>query len=178
MPITTLVSRRPGACPAARRGRHRGPHLPTGCRCLVTAAPTHQFLRALCAVGWPLGEQSRLVGASPAAASAILARPLIERATALRYARLYTRLWDVPGPSLRVITTAARLGWQAPDPVVVARLVAGTDTPHTPVDREQAVRVLAARGATTNAIAVRLGIRARTAARILATATPPGSLAA
>lgn len=169
---TMIVSRRPGSCPAARQGRHRGPHLAAGCRCQVPSAPTHQFIRALVAVGWPLGEQSRLAGINPGAASAILQRRAVERATALRFARLYARLWDVPGPSPRVITTAARLGWQAPDPVVVARLVAGIDTPHATVDRDQAARVLTARGTTVNAIAVRLGMRPRTVARITATSTP------
>jgi hypothetical protein len=138
-------------------GQHGQPHLAGGCRCLIDATPTHQFIRSLAAIGWPLREQGRLLGQRYGRNFRVLTRQRIERGTALRVGWLYTRLWDVPGPSPRAVATAARLGWRAPDPVVVARLVAGIDCPHTTADRDQAVRVLTARGQhTVTAIANRL----------------------
>lgn len=155
--MSTALVQRTLVCPAARFGG--GPdHLPGGCRCLVDAAPTHQFMRSLAALGWSFADQARLADAPRSAEfSRILSRYRVERGTALRVARLYDRLWDVPGPSLRTVRWAARCGWEAPDRVVVARLVAGIRCPHTKVDWEQAVRILAAKGLTTNAIALRVG---------------------
>jgi hypothetical protein len=128
-------------------GQYGRPHWPGGCRCLVDATPTHAFVRALAAIGWPLEQQGRLIGQRHGRDFfRILTRHRIERGTALRVGWLYARLWDVPGPSPRAVTMAARLGWTAPDPVVVARLVADIDCPHTKTDRDQAIRVLLAAG--------------------------------
>jgi hypothetical protein len=121
-------------CPAARHGGHRHPHLPHGCRCLVDAAATHQFIQSLAAIGWPLRTQGRLLGwDSGDMLGQILRRDTVTRHSARRVAVLFDRLWTVPGPSPRTVTTATRLGWDAPDPVVVARLVAGIElSPHDP----------------------------------------------
>lgn len=148
---TTMA--RPG-CP----GQDGGQHWPDGCRCLVAAAPTHGFVRSLAATGWSLQHQGRLTGQRHGHDFVrVLSRDRIERATALRVGQLYARLWDLPGPSPRTVTMAARLGWTAPDPVVVARLAAGIDCPHTRTDRDQAVRVLLAAGRLpVTAIATRL----------------------
>lgn len=148
----TAVAR--SGCP----GQHGGQHWPGGCRCLVDATPTHSFVRSLAAVGWPLQHQGRLIGQRHGHDFfRILSRNRIERGTALRVGQLYARLWDVPGPSPRTVTMAARLGWTAPDPVVVVRLAAGIDCPHTRTDRDQAVRVLLAAGRLpVTAVATRL----------------------
>lgn len=147
----TIPTAPPGHPPPALRrgcpGQYGRPHWPDGCRCLVDAAPTHGVVRSLAAVGWPLQEQGRLTGQRHGRDFfRIMSRDRIERGTALRVGWLYARLWDVPGPSPRTVTMAARLGWTAPDPVVVARLVAGIDCPHTKTDRDQAIRVLLAAG--------------------------------
>lgn len=159
----------PDRCPAARHGGHGKPHLPQGCRCLTDAAPTHQFIQSLAALGWPLGTQSRMLGCDRGdLVGKILRQPTVTRHTARRVAVLWDRLWRMPGPSPRTVTTAARLGWDAPDPVVVARLVKGIDCVHTSLDRDQAARVLARRGLSVNAIALHLHMAARTARSIVA----------
>jgi hypothetical protein len=159
----------PRSCPAAGHGGHHLPHTPTGCRCQITAAPTQQFVRSLATIGWPLGTQGRLIGwSSGHLVGQILRQDTVTRRTALRVAALYTRLWDVPGPSPRTVATAARLGWDAPDPVVVARLVAGITCPHTHLDRNQAVRVLAGRGLGIHGIARRLRMASGMAGSIVA----------
>jgi hypothetical protein len=167
----TLASCRSGTahCPAARYGGHHQPHLPQGCRCLIDAAGTHQFIQSLAAIGWPLGTQGQLLGwGSGDLVGKILRQATVTRQTARRVAALWDRLWTVPGPSPRTVATATRLGWDAPDPVVVARLVAGIDCAHTALDREQAARVLARRGLSVNAIGERLHMAARTARAIVA----------
>lgn len=130
---------------------------------LVDATPTHQFIRALAVIGWSLKEQGRQLGSVDGAKfRRILSQDRVERSTAVRVARLYARLWDVPGPCPHTIAWAARQGWEAADPIVVARLVAGRPCPHTRADRDQAVRVLAARGRSTTTIASRLRVAHRT----------------
>jgi hypothetical protein len=144
-------------------GQYGGQHRPGGCRCLVDAAPTHDLIRSLTAIGWPLREQGQLLGKRYGRNFRVLGRDRIERRTAVQVGWLYARLWDVPGPSTRAVATAARLGWTAPDPVVVARLAAGIDCPHTRTDRDQAVRVLLAAGRLTPAaIGARLRMSPRT----------------
>lgn len=141
------------SCPGAR-GRM---HPPDGCRCLVDAAPTRHLVTQMIAVGWPLDEQGRRLGLRHGRNfAAVLRRTRIERATALAVAALHERLWDIPGPSPRTVTTAIRRGYTAPDPVTVARLVDGRRCAYTTADRDQAIRVLAARGLSANAIATRL----------------------
>lgn len=160
--------RRPGPCPGASGS---GPHLTGGCRCLVNAAPTHALIRSLVAIGWSPVRQAELAGYRTGSRHVhfVLTRPRIQRVTALRLAELHTRLWDIPGSSVRSVTHAARHGWSAPDPVTVARLVAGIDCDHTTADRDQAVRVLASRpGNTPSAIAERLHMAYRTVRAILA----------
>jgi hypothetical protein len=155
-------------CPAARYGGHRQPHLPQGCRCLIAAAPTHQFIQSLAAIGWPLSTQGRLLGwHNTEMLGRILRQPSVTRYMARRVAQLWEQLWAVPGPSPRTVTAAARLGWDAPDPVVVARLVAGIECPHTALDRHQAARVLAGRGLSMTGIAGRLRMNVRTARSIV-----------
>jgi hypothetical protein len=163
--------RRTGAtrCPAARRGGHCRPHLPGGCRCQVDAAATHQIIRSLAAIGWPLGTQGRLLGwDSGDLVGRLLRQGTVTRHTARRVADLWDRLWNVPGPSPRTVATAARLGWDAPDPVVVARLAAGITCAHSSLDRDQAARVLALRGWSVKRIARHLHMAVGTARSVLA----------
>jgi hypothetical protein len=155
--MSTTLHQRHRVCPAAQRGTRHLPHLPEGCRCPVNAKPTHHFMKSLAVNGWPLRMQGRLLGASAGTEfRRILGHDLVERATALRVARLWDRLWDVPGPCPRTVAWAARCGWEAPDPVVVARLIAGTGCPATRAERDQAIRVMAAQGRSATAIVTRL----------------------
>jgi hypothetical protein len=168
--MATTITRAGGSlCPVAQHGGHRESHLPQGCRCLTDAAPTHQFIQSLAAIGWPLRTQGRLLGChSGDLVGKILRQATVTRHTARRVAHLWDRLWTVPGPSPRTVTTAARRGWDAPDPEVVARLVADIDCPHTSLDRDQAARVLARRGLSVNGIALRLHMALNTARSIVA----------
>jgi hypothetical protein len=150
--MSTTVQRR------GRRGGQPGGHDHTdpahSLPGLVDAAPTHQFVHALAAIGWSLKEQGRRLGLVDGATfRRILGQARVQRATAVRVAALYARLWDVPGPCPRTVAWAARQGWEAADPVVVSRLVAGTTCPHTTADRDQAMRVLAAHGRSVYGIA-------------------------
>jgi hypothetical protein len=162
-------------CPvAAGQGRLHRP----GCRCLLDADPTHQFVRSLAVIGWPLVEQGRRIGQRHGRDfHRILGQARVERGTAVRVACLYEHLWDMPGPSPRTTALAAGRGWDAPDPVTVARLLTDRDCPHRRIDRDQAVRVLLRRGATETAITkqLRVGIGK---IRALAATTPRGLAAA
>ncbi len=122
--------------PVPRRGcpgQYGQPHRAGGCRCLLGAAPTHQFARSLAAIGWPLRVQGRLLGCRYSRNFRVLTYQRIERGTALR------------------------VGW------LYARLVAGIYCPRTTTDRDQAVRVLTAHGRhTVSGIATRLGMSVHT----------------
>lgn len=155
MVMSTATVDRTGLWPAG----HVSAHPPQGCQCLVDATLTQHYIRALVVVGWSLKAQGRMLGSTDGAKfRRILAQARVERATALRVADLFARLWDVPGPDQHAIAWAARQGWDAADPVVVARLVTGIRCPHTDADRDQAIRVLAAQGRSVTLIASRLRI--------------------
>jgi hypothetical protein len=151
------------------------------CRCQVDATPTHEIIHALTAAGWPLQTQGRWLGCRHGRnINRLLGHTTVARATAVRAARMWEQWWDVPGPSARAIAYATRRGWDAPDPVIVARLAAGRRCPRTRLDRDQAVRVLLRRGATPTTISTRLGIRpahihaiAASTATVLLAATLP-----
>lgn len=119
----------------------------------VDATGTRRRIQALAAIGWTFSEQARRAGVSVQALHRYTRTETTTPVVRDRVHRLYDELSGTPGPSKYARTTAARHGWARPidwdddalddpgsapwtttfdtevdlDPVVVDRLLAGTD---------------------------------------------------
>lgn len=95
------------------RNRRYLERLPT---LLIDPAPTVRRIRALQAIGWPLGDIDAALG-RPGKSSNIwkmLTQPSIHVDTAAKVEAIYDRLHMKPGPSSRTRGLAARRGWVPP----------------------------------------------------------------
>lgn len=159
-------------CPHWRRPS--AGHLPGGCSCIVDATATHERVQTLVAMGWSLRDQGRELGSrQPHSFAVILRRQRITRRTALQVAAMFDRLWNTPGPSPRSVTRAIHLGWPSIDPEVVERLVIGKQVPHSNIERDIAIRIVARNAEefpTPNAIAVHVGTSIPIVRRVLSDA--------
>jgi hypothetical protein len=162
----------------------------------LPARGTVRRLRALVAIGHPGPELAAALGVSPNRVWELTAMRYqqVSVPTASAVGTLFDRLWDVPGSSPRSVEYARRAGWPPPmwwddidtDPEptspgaklpaatvkerAVVRACSGTVEPFRlrQVDRDEALRRLAATRTPAAEIARRLGVSKRKVARVRA----------
>lgn len=84
-------------------------------RTRVDAIGTRRRLQALAVIGWTWVDLSGQIGVKPCTLERAVTEPTVTVATARNVARLFARLWQTPGPSVRACRAAVVKGWVGPD---------------------------------------------------------------
>lgn len=196
------VKERTEKCEPCRRAHaeraatyYRRRYLNRGRPLLVDATGTRRRLQALAVIGWGSRQLAAEEGVTPTAVKNWMRQERVQQQTAARVARLYDRLWNQPGPSVKAKGYALRSGWASPlafdddtidnpearpnkgvalrqrqgtafDEVAVQRAMHGDPVRLRPVERAEVVHRLTAQGLTAAQIATRVRLDERSVQRI------------
>lgn len=186
-PCRALVAAKKAAYRKARILRRGAPPL-------VDACGVHRRLRALARIGWSFGAIAARAGVDRSAVQHWLLAARSHVDTVAVVTRIYNELADTTGPSAQARRHAERHGWPPPiawdddtihdpavapyagqaapiDEVAVHRAMTGRPVALSRAETNEAIRLLTARGRSSNEIAELLGTNQRRVVRRRAATT-------